>query len=195
MANQYFNKIIINGETKIDLTGDTVTESKLASGIKAHDKTGKPIVGTNTFDADTSSATAAAAEILDTKTAYVRGEKVTGTMPNNGAVSGTISTKTGQYTVPQGYHDGSGKVGIVKTEQDKIIPANIRQGITILGVPGNMSSTEGANAQQKTVTPSFAQQVVSPDSPTYNFLSQVTVAAIPVTEIDNDAGGVTVTVG
>lgn len=194
-SNQYFNKIIINGETKIDLTGDTVTADKLASGIIAHDKTGATITGTNTYDSNTSDANASAAEILSSKTAYVRGSKVTGSMTNNGSVTGTISTKTGQYTVPQGYHDGSGKVGISTTEQAKIIPANIRQGITLLGVTGSMSGTEGASAQAKTITPSFSQQVVSPDSPTYNYLSQVTVSAIPITEIDNDAGGVTVTVG
>lgn len=195
MPTQYYNKIIINGETKIDLTGDTVSPENLKTGIIAHDKTGTTITGTCTHDANTQDANAAAAEILLNKTAYVRGSKVTGTMPNNGAVTGTISTKAGQYTVPQGYHDGSGKVGISSAEQAKIIPGNIRQGITILGVNGSMSGTEGAAAQAKTVTPSFSQQVITPDSPTYNYLSQVTVAKIPVTEIENDAGGITVTVG
>ena len=61
MANQYVNKVVIGGETKLDLTGDTVVPEKLAQGYKAHDKSGAPIVGTNTFDADTSDATAAAA--------------------------------------------------------------------------------------------------------------------------------------
>jgi hypothetical protein len=37
-------------------------------------------------------------------------------MPNRGAVAGTISTVAGEYTVPQGYHDGSGKVAIAATE-------------------------------------------------------------------------------
>ena len=49
-------------------------------------------------------------------------------------------------------------------------------------------------AQAKTVTPSTSQQVVMPDSPTYNCLSQVTVSAIPYTETDNAAGGKTVTI-
>ena len=53
-------------------------------------------------------------------TAYVRGKKLTGTMKNNSAVAGTISSKDEQYTVPQGYHDGSGKVGIVDTEKKKL---------------------------------------------------------------------------
>lgn len=187
------NKIIYGGNTLIDLTGDTVTPEQLAKGVTAHDKSGAPITGTNTYDSDTQDATASASEILTGKTAYARGSKITGTMKNNAAVSGTISTKEAQYTVPQGYHDGSGKVGIASTEQAKLIPENIRDGITILGVKGNMSSTEGAKPQAKSVVPSPDEQVVLPDTG-YNYLSQVTVAAIPYEETDNSAGGKTVTI-
>lgn len=119
MANQYVNKVVVGGETKLDLTGDTVTPGALAQGVKAHDKSGAPIVGTNTFDADTSDATAAAAEILNGKTAYVAGNKITGTMPNKGAVNGEISEKDANFTIPTGFHDGSGKVGISATEKNK----------------------------------------------------------------------------
>ena len=187
------NKVIYGGRTLIDLTSDTITPDKLAKDITAHDKSGAAIVGMNTFDSDTQDATAAVAEILSGKTAYARGAKLTGTMRNNGAVNGTISTKDGTYTVPQGFHDGSGKVGISSTEQAKIIPGNIRDGVTILGVTGSMSTTEGAKPQAKTVTPTSAEQVVLPDSG-YNYLSQVTVAAIPYNESDNSAGGTTVTI-
>lgn len=187
------NKVIYGGDVLIDLTGDTITPDKLASGVKAHDASGEQITGTNTYDADTQDATAGIAEILAGKTAYVRGEKLTGTMRNNGGVTGTISTKDGVYTVPQGFHDGSGKVSIDAVEQAKLIPANIRQGITVLGVEGTMAGTEGVTPQAKTVTPTTVAQTILPDEG-YNYLSEVTVNAIPYTESDNPAGGVTVTI-
>ena len=188
------SKVIYGGEVLIDLTGDNVTPDKLLKDVTAHSADGEEIVGTCTYDADTQDATAVAAEILANKTAYNKGNKVTGSMKNNGAVSGKISTKNGKYTVPQGYHDGSGTVQIDSTEQAKLIPANIRKGVTILGVGGEMSGTEGANPQSKEVTPSTEQQTILPDDG-YNFLSQVVVNPIPYSESDNSAGGKTVTIG
>lgn len=191
---QYNSKIIFAGETLIDLTSDTVTADKLTKGITAHDKSGAPITGTNTFDADTSDANATADEILIGKTGYVNGQKITGTMPDKGAVSGSISNKDTPYTVPKGYHDGSGTVGIDPTEKSKLVPDNIRQGITILGVEGAMSGTEDVKAQAKTATPKKEQQIVTPDAG-YNYLSQVTVLPIPYSTSENPAGGNTVTIG
>ena len=194
MANQYVNKVIIGSEVKLDLTQDDITPDKLAAGIKAHDKSGAPIVGSSTFDADTSDANAVAAELLKDKTAYVNGVKVTGTMPNNGAKTLNIVNKSTPVTIPTGFHDGSGKAQIDPTEAAKMIPQNIREGITVLGVTGTMSGSEGMQPQAKNVTPTFAQQEVLPDEG-YNCLSSVTVAAIPVTYTDNEQGGQTLKVG
>ncbi len=198
MANTYYNKIIVNGQTKIDLTADTVTASKILKDYTAHDKSGAPITGTCTFDSDTTDATAVEGEILATKTAYINKSKVTGTMPNRGGVTGTISTVAGTYTIQNGYHDGSGTVAIDSTEQAKIVATNIREGVTILGVEGSMTGTEDVVAGSPTVTPTFSQQTIVPDSttsPAQNYLSQVTVNAIPVSETDNQAGGITLTIG
>ena len=194
MANQYVNKIIVGSDVKLDLTQDDITADKLASGIKAHDKSGAPIVGTNTYDADTSDATAVAAEILKDKTAYVNGVKLVGTMPNNGAKTLNITNKSTPVTIPMGFHDGSGKAQISPDEQAKLIPMNIREGITVLGVIGTMSGSEDMKPQAKNVTPTFAQQEILPDDE-YNCLSSVTVAAIPITYTDNEQGGQTLKVG
>lgn len=186
------NKVIWGDKVLVDLTADTVSEDTLAQGITAHDKTGAIITGTSTKDSDTSDATAAVAEILVGKTAYARGAKLTGTMPDNGGMAGSIETKEQEVSVPMGFHDGSGKVSISTEEQEKIISANIKQGITILGVDGGYSG-ESFLAQSKAVTPSKTQQIVQPDTG-YDFLSSVTVNAIPYTETENAAGGTTVTI-
>ena len=187
------NKVIYGGNTLIDLTSDTVIAEKMLKGYTAHDKSGALVTGTCTNDVNSTDATAVAAEILNGKTAYARGAKVTGSMVNNGAVTGTIAAKADQYTVPIGYHDGSGKVGIDSTEQSKIIPANIKQGISILGVTGTCKPSSSVTAQAKTVTPSTAKQTVLPEAG-YDYLSQVVVNAIAYVEATNSAGGTTVTI-
>lgn len=193
MAN-IINKVVYAGNTLIDLTGDTVEQNKVLSGYTFHDKSGATKAGNCTYDSDTSDATASASEILATKTAYVAGSKVTGSMTNNGAVTGTISTKAQEYTVPVGYHDGSGKVSIASAEQSKIIAGNIKSGITILGVVGTYSGEAVAVESNKNATPSASQQVITP-STGYDYLAQVTVAAIPYTETLNASGGYTATIG
>lgn len=188
------SKVIYGGETLIDLTADTIKKDKLLKGYTAHGADGEVITGTCEYDANTQDATATEAEILTGKTAYNKGVKVTGKMKNNGAVSGKISTKTGKYTVPQGYHDGSGTVQIDSTEQAKIIATNIREGVTILGVTGSMSGSENEKKQSKEVTPTTEGFTVLPDSG-YTCLTEVVVKPIPYVESDNSAGGKTVTIG
>ena len=189
------SKIVYGGNTLIDLTSDTVTKEKLLKGATAHGADGEVITGTCEYDANTQDATATDAEILAGKTAYNKGNKITGTMKNNGAVSGKISTKEGKYIIPQGYHDGSGSVQIDETEQAKITPANIREGVTILGVAGEMSPSEGERAQEKTVSPSLTQNIIVTPDPGYTCLSSVTVNKVSYIESDNSAGGTTVTIG
>lgn len=191
MAN---SKVIIGDEVLIDLEKDTVKKDKLLRGYTAHDKDGNQITGECDYDADTSNSTATEDELLDGAIAWANGVKLVGKMPNKGAVDGEISSKDGAFSIPYGLHDGSGTVKISETEKAKLIPSNIRAGVTILDVEGNMSGMEGVKAQPKTVTPSIVKQEVVPDAG-YNYLSQVTVNAIPVTRTTNASGGVTVKIG
>lgn len=188
------NKVVYGSTVLIDLTADTVTADKILASYTAHDAAGNIITGTCNFDVNSQDATVKVAEILDGKTAYARGSKLTGTMPNNGGVNLTIDTVNGEASIAQGYHDGSGKVGILETEKAKLIASNIKQGITILGVTGTLEPSSAVKVHAKTVTPTKDAQTVLPDDG-YDYLSQVTVNAIPYVETENSAGGITVTIG
>ena len=203
------NKIVYAGETLLDLTGDTVSQSTLLSGATAHDKSGTKITGTCTFDVDSGDATAVVAEILDGKTAYARGSKIEGTMPNRGSQKSSISTLDQQITIQNGYHitiqngyhitiqngyhDGSGKVQIDSVEKAKLIPSNIKQGVEILGITGILEPSSSVTVQAKSFTPTKTGGTVLPDAGC-DYLTQVTIAAIPYQTSENSAGGTTVTI-
>ena len=181
------NKVIYGGNTLIDLTDTTALANKVLDGFYFYGRDGVKTEGTCTFDANTSDATATADDILYGETAYVNGNKLTGSMPNRGAVSATISTLS-PYTIQNGYHDGS---GVVQVDSTNISAHNIKSGITILGVTGDYTG-ESITTQSKTVTPTTSQQVITADQG-YDYLSQVTVNAIPYVETANTYG-VTVTI-
>lgn len=195
MANEYTNKVILGSEVLIDLTGDDIAANDVLAGKKAHLPSGEPIVGTCPYDADTSDATATAAEILSGKTAYKAGAKLTGTMANRGAQTSKITAKAQSVQIQQGYHDGSGSVSIDSTEQAKIIPGNIKNGVQMLGVTGSYTGSELIKATAGNATPALTAQTKLPsDFGDYDYFTQFVVAAIPVTRVDNTAGGVTVTI-
>lgn len=107
------NKVVYGSTVLIDLTADTITADKILANYTAHDASGAIVTGTCDYDVNSQDATITVAEMLTGKTAYARGKKMTGTMPNNGAVSLTISDVTDEVAIAQGYHDGSGKVKIL----------------------------------------------------------------------------------
>lgn len=106
---------------------------------------------------DVSPVTAGAGDVLANKVIVnADGETVAGTMPNNGAVNKTLDTATKSYTVPAGYHNGTGKVQIV-TEEKTATPTKAAQEITpaagkvlskvsIGAIPDNYVDTSDADA-------------------------------------------------
>lgn len=194
--NQYVNQVgLADGTILIDLTTDTAEQSDVLSGKYFHLKTGQRVQGSCTYDSNTTDADASASEILYGKTAYVNKNKLTGSMPNNGTVTGTITTKAQEYTVPAGYHNGLGKVSISSTEQAKIIASNILEGVTILGVTGTVSPSSSVTSGSVSATPYLTSQTILPTSISKDYISQVDIAAIAIVESDNAAGGKTVTIG
>lgn len=190
------NKVIYGNTTLIDLTDATleVTDGdQILSGQTAYGRDGEKITGTCTYNADTSLATADASDVLSGETFFgASGVEQTGTMTNNGSVSGTIDDLSTPYSIPQGYHDGGGTVSIDSTESAKIIPANIKDGVEILGVTGTYTG-EGVTAQAKTATPYTTSQTILPDA-NFDYLSQVSIESIYYNETAN-AYGTTVTIG
>ena len=130
---------------------------------------------------------ATAAQIKYGFNAFVNNEKVTGSLKvYNYYSSRDISDVNDVVEVEaETVYENSWQVKIDPIEQQKIIGSNIRQGVTILGVPGTLSPTEGVNAQSKNVTPTKSSQIVSPDDG-YNYLSEVLVEPIPPQYIVTD---------
>jgi len=194
MPNQYKNKVVYNGQTLIDLTTDTAIATDVLSGKYFHLATGERVQGACTYDADTTDANATAGEILSGKTAYVNGNKITGSMPNNGATNVTVSSVSGA-SIPAGYSDGSAKAVLDSASASALSANNIRQGVTILGVEGTLSPEDDLTVGPVSATPTGSQQIITAASQNLDYITQVTVAAIPYTETPNAQGGVTVVIG
>ncbi|MDQ4679246.1 hypothetical protein RCF13_05910, partial [Stenotrophomonas maltophilia group sp. RNC7] len=99
----------------------------------------------NLIKAISSDSNAAVSQVLSGSTFYQGGTKKTGTMPNRGAVNNTITTQNGSYTIPSGYHDGSGKITAAITN---LISNNIKQGVNIGGVIGSLQPLELTSGSQ-----------------------------------------------
>lgn len=195
--NQYVNKVVFGNTTVMDISDTTADPSKVLASEKFYDRSGAPQTGACTFDADTSDADATAAEILLNKTAYVNGNKLTGSMPNRGAVTLTIDDINDELAIQNGYHDGSGVAKLDATQKAKIIAENIKKGITILGITGSYEGSATPTSTSKTVTPYTTSKTYLPsgESTPVDYYSQVTVNAISYVETDNAAGGKTCVIG
>lgn len=195
MPSEYINKVVFGSQTLIDLTSDTLNStSQLLYGVTAHDRSGATITGSCTYNADTSDGTTAASELLYGEVAYSNGNRIVGSMPNNGNNNVTVTAKAGN-TIPAGYYDGTGKAVIDSSSATALVSNNIRQGVTILGVEGSMTGSENVKATTLSVTPyTTAQTIVPSDLGDYNSITQVSVAAIAYSTSAN-AYGLTATIG
>ena len=106
---------------------------------------------------DVSSVTAGAADTLTGKVIVTADGKVTtGTMPNNGTVSKSLDASTPSYTIPKGYHSGTGKVSIAleektvtptKAAQD-VVPSvgKVLSKVSVAAIPDTYADTSDADA-------------------------------------------------
>lgn len=91
-------------------------------------------------------ANATPAQVLSPNTFYQGGQKRAGTMPNRGNVNQTLTSQNQSYTVPGGYHGGS---GTVRANISNLSAGNIRSGANVGGVSGSFSQySNGATAAQ-----------------------------------------------
>lgn len=156
-----------NGKGYVEGDADLKPEN-IKAGVNIFGVEGKSSI------VETSDGTATENEILDGYKAYVDGEKVTGVMPNNGAVSNLLNIN-GSYIIPKGYHNGTGKVTQSIPTKDaatykpgtsnqtiasgqylsadqtiigdaNLISGNIKSGVNIFGVPGKESVVDTADA-------------------------------------------------
>ena len=193
---EYVSKVVYGNTTLIDLTGDTVVTGALLSGYTAHGADGAPITGNCTYDADTKDATATTDDILYGKTAYKNGSKLTGSMPNVGQQTSYLVSRDSGVSINVGYHDGSGTIALSTSDRTALVSDNVREGVTILGIVGNMSGSEDVKATALSATPYTTSKVYHPnDLGDYNYFSQVTVDAIAYATTSNIGGGITATIG
>ena len=92
---------------------------------------------------NTNDATATDSDVLANKTAYANGQKLYGSLPNKGEANIELTDLTTK-TVERGYYSG-GTAKIADAESAKIIPENIKSGVTVLGVEGTLESGSSAS--------------------------------------------------
>lgn len=194
MADQkFYNVAGIPGQEFINLTQDDVQPEDVRRGRRFHLNTGEIKEGTNDNTVDASKATATKEMVLAGATFGKGSELQIGEMPDNSGKDVIIGNTDGT-TIPRGYFTGLSKAKLSDEALAKLVPGNIKKGETILGVEGDYGA-EDMTAVEKVVNPSFEEQVFVPAADGADFYSSVKVGAIKVTKVENEYGGLTVTIG
>lgn len=152
-----------SGLGTVDIVLETKTATPTTSSQNITPTTGK-VLGKVTVAAipsnfkDTTNVDATAGDVLSGKTIVTGSGDVEGTMTNNGAVSKTLDATTNNqsYTVPAGYHNGSGTVGIIleeksatpSTSSQNITPTSgkVLSKVTVTAIPSNYGDVTGDTA-------------------------------------------------
>jgi len=159
-----------SSDITIDETSDAITMSK--SDLYA-------------FYKGSFAGTATSSEVLSGKTVYLNGVETVGTMPNNGGVNASITTSGGKYTIPAGYHDGTGTVtgptleSLVGSNATLASNANLLTGYTAYGANGVKYTGSMVNngAVSKTITPSTSAQSYTIPAGYHNGSGKINVPA------------------
>lgn len=116
-------------------------------------------------------------DVLEGKTfSNADGIDKTGTMTNRGAVSQSLNTSTTSYTIPAGYHNGSGKVSI--TTQEKTVTSS-RSAQTVTPDSGKVLSKVTVNALTPTGTYKPTSRVNNNDMGATSNYRYVDTTAVP----------------
>lgn len=178
--------LTINAPANLEIVKATITNNTSGGHSEGTINVGKQIkigAGYNPTDlyytaqdAPTLSGNAAAADVLSGKKFYSNSyTKQNGTMTNNGAVAPTALNPGGSYTIPAGYHNGSGKVTARALNNQAKSPTEItvgtaitpdsgRDGLSSVTIPSNATITVASNNTLNITVPANGSSVVNYDS-------------------------------
>lgn len=109
-------------------------------------------------------------------------------------IIGLIRSLNDPFTIPEGMYDGNEAVEIDPDKITELVPMNIRQGVTMLGVRGEMSGTESVKSQSVMISPSTDEQVIYPFG-SYEYISSAVLEPISYETVENPNGSLTAIIG